>query len=188
MVPTAVGSITITGNGDIANKGVNSDRKRCLFASSALYQPNDDLTIQANTTYQNFDSKDSSSFYTAAGAANSTGSGTAPYLVTTGLFKQSKLVGEGAQDDVLVSDVDVTANLGFADLTSVSSYFRRSNPQVIDGTYYNSGALVDFFLPPQFTPKASVAFSPSPVDQQVAWNSWSQEIRLSSLQPMRNRR
>jgi iron complex outermembrane recepter protein len=167
------------GNGDIANAGVNSDRKK-LVRFSALYQPNDDLTIQANTTYQSFDTKDSSSFYTAAGAANSTGSGTAPYIVTTGLFKQSKLVGEGAQDDVLVSDVDVTANLGFADLTSVTSYFRRSNPQVIDGTYYNSGALVNFFLPPQFTPKASVAFSPSPVDQQVAWNSWSQEIRLSS--------
>ncbi len=167
------------GNGDLAHSGVNSDRKR-LVRFSALYQPNDDLTIQANTTYQNFDTKDSSAFYTDAGAANSTGAGVAPYLVTTGLFKQSKLVGEGAQDRVLVSDVDVTANLGFAELTSVTSYFRRSNPQVIDGTYYNSGALVDFFLPARFTPAASVAFSPSPVDQQVAWNSWSQEIRLSS--------
>jgi outer membrane receptor protein involved in Fe transport len=167
------------GNGDLAHSGVNSDRKR-LVRFSALYQPNDDLTIQANTTYQNFDTKDSSAFYTDAGAANSTGAGVAPYLVTTGLFKQSKLVGEGAQDRVLVSDIEVNANLGFADLTSISSYFRRSNPQVIDGTYYNSGALIDFFLPPQFTPKASVAFSPSPVDQQVAWSSWSQEIRLAS--------
>jgi len=167
------------GNGDLAHSWVNSDRKR-LVRFSALYQPNDDLTIQANTTYQNFDSKDSSSFYTAAGAANSTGSGTAPYIVTTGLFKQSKLVGEQASDRVLVSDVDVTANLGFAELTSVTSYFRRSNPQTIDGTYYNSGALVAYFLPPQFTPKASVAFSPSPVYQQMGWNSWSQEIRLSS--------
>lgn len=167
------------GNGDLAHGGVNSDRKR-LVRFSALYQPNDDLTIQANTTYQSFDTKDTSSFYTDAGASNSTGFGAAPYIVTTGLFKQSKLVGEGAIDRVLVSDIDVTADLGFADLTSVTSYFRRSNPQTIDGTYYNSGALVAYFLPPQFTPKASVAFSPSPVYQQMGWNSWSQEIRLSS--------
>jgi outer membrane receptor protein involved in Fe transport len=80
----------------------------------------------------------------------------------------------------LVSDVEVNANLGFAELTSVTSYFRRTNPEVIDGTYYNSGALADFFLPAQFTPAASVAFSPSPVNQQTSWNSWSQEIRLAS--------
>lgn len=167
------------GNGKIANSGVNSDRKK-LVRFSALYQANDDLTIQANTTYQDFDTKDSSAFYTDAGASGSTGFGKAPYIVTTGLFKQSKLVGEGAQDRVLVSDIDVTANLGFADLTSISSYFRRSNPQTIDGTYYNSGALVAYFLPARFTPEASVAFSPSPVYQQMAWSNWSQEIRLSS--------
>jgi iron complex outermembrane receptor protein len=167
------------GNGEIAHSGVNSDLRK-LIRFSALYKPTDDLSIQANTTYQRFDSKDSSSFYTAAGAANSTGSGTAPYIVTTGLFKQSKLVEEGSHDSFVVSDIEVNANLGFAELTSVTSYFRRSNPQVIDGTYYNSGALVDFFLPPQFTPKASVAFSPSPVFQQMGWNSWSQEIRLAS--------
>ena len=167
------------GNGEIANAGVNSDRKK-LVRFSALYQPNDDLTVQVNTTYQNYNSKDSSSFYTDAGASNSTGFGTAPYIVTTGLYKQSKLVGEGAIDKVLVSDLDVTANLGFADLTSISSYFRRSNPQTIDGTYYNSGALVAYFLPARFTPEASVAFSPSPVYQQMAWSNWSQEVRLSS--------
>jgi len=167
------------GNGDIAQKGVNSDRRE-LIRFSALYQPTDDLSIQANTTYQRFDTKDSSSFYTAAGAANSTGSGTAPYLVTTGLFKQSKLIQESARDNVVVSDVEVNANLGFAELTSVSSYFRRTNPRVIDGTYYNSGALANYFLPAQFAPTASVAFSPSPVNQQSSWNNWSQEIRLSS--------
>jgi outer membrane receptor protein involved in Fe transport len=167
------------GNGDIARSGVNSDRRK-LIRFSALYQPTEDLSIQANTTYQRFDTNDSSSFYTAAGAANSTGLGTAPYIVTTGLFKQSKLVQESSQDSVLVSDVEVNANLGFAELTSVTSYFRRTNPEVIDGTYYNSGALADFFLPAQFTPAASVAFSPSPVNQQTSWNSWSQEIRLAS--------
>jgi outer membrane receptor protein involved in Fe transport len=167
------------GNGDIANAGVNSDLRK-LIRFSALYQPTDDLSIQANTTYQGFFTKDSSSFYTAAGAANSTGAGMPPYLVTTGLFKQSKLVQEWAHDNVLVSDIEVNANLGFADLTSISSFFRRSNPQEIDGTYYNSGALADFFLPAQFTPQASVAFSPSPVYQQTSWRNWSQEIRLSS--------
>jgi outer membrane receptor protein involved in Fe transport len=167
------------GNGDIAHEGVNSDIRK-LIRFSALYQLTDDLSIQANTSYQSFDSKDSSSFYTAAGAANSTGSGMAPYLVTTGLFKQSKLVQEWSHDNVVVSDIEVNANLGFADLTSISSFFRRSNPQVIDGTYYNSGALADFFLPSQFAPQASVAFSPSPVNQQTSWRNWSQEIRLSS--------
>jgi outer membrane receptor protein involved in Fe transport len=167
------------GNGNINKTGVNSDQKK-LIRFSALYQPNEDLSIQFNTTYQRFDTKDSSSFYTAAGAANSTGLGTAPYIVTTGLFKQSKLVPEGAHDTVLVSDLDITDNLGFADLTSVTSFFRRVNPQVVDGTYYNSGALANFFLPAQFPPAASVAFSPSPVNQGLSWNNWSQEIRLSS--------
>jgi len=167
------------GNGDIAHSGVNSDQRK-LFRFSALYQPTDDVSVQANTTYQRFDTKDSSSFYTAAGAANSTGLGTAPYIVTTGLFKQSKLVGEGSHDNVVVSDVEVNADLGFAELTSVSSYFRRVNPQVVDGTYYNSGALANYFLPAQYPPTASVAFSPSPVNQQMSWNNWSQEIRLAS--------
>jgi outer membrane receptor protein involved in Fe transport len=167
------------GDGNIAKSGVNSDQKK-LVRFAALYQPNEDLSIQFNTTFQRFDQKDSSSFYTAAGAANSTGLGTAPYIVTTGLYKQSKLVPEGAHDTVLVSDLEVNANLDFADLTSVTSFFRRVNPQVVDGTYYNSGALADFFLPAQFPPTASVAFSPSPVNQGLSWNNWSQELRLSS--------
>ncbi len=167
------------GNGVLAKSGVNSDQKK-LIRFAALYEPTEDLSIQFNTTFQRFDQKDSSSFYTAAGAANSTGLGMAPYIVTTGLYKQSKLVPEGAHDTVLVSDLEVNANLDFADLTSVTSFFRRVNPQVVDGTYYNSGALADFFLPAQFPPAASVAFSPSPVNQGLSWNNWSQEIRLSS--------
>jgi len=167
------------GDGNVAKRGVNSDIKK-LFRVSALYQPSEDFSVQANTTFQRFDTNDSSIFYTAAGTAASTGSGAPPYLVTSGLFKQSKLVQEWAHDSMVISDVEVTRNLGFAELTSVSSYFYRSDNQVFDGTYYNSGALANFYLPSQFAPAARVAFSPSPVYQPVGWNTWSQEIRLSS--------
>jgi outer membrane receptor protein involved in Fe transport len=167
------------GNGDIAEKGVNSDKKK-LLRFSALYQPSEDFSIQANTTYQRFDSNASSAFYTDAGAANSTGTGEAPYLVTTGLFKQSNRVQEWSHDTVLVSDVEVNRNLGFAELTSISSYFYRSQNQAFDGTYYNSGALANFYLPAQFAPSLAVANAPSPVYQPVGWDTWSQEVRLAS--------
>jgi len=167
------------GNGNVAKKGVNSDLKK-LLRLSVLYQPDEDLAILANTTYQRFDSNAASTFYTAAGTANSTGAGAAPYLVTSGLFKQSKLIQEWTHDSMLVSDLEISRNLGFADLTSVSSYFYRSDNQVFDGTYYNSGALAYFYLPAQFPPAAAVAFSPSPVYQPVGWDSWSEELRLAS--------
>ncbi len=167
------------GDGDLAHKGVNSDLKKLLHLT-ALYQPSEDLSIQANTTYQRFDTHDSSTFYTAAGASNSTGAGAAPYLVTSGLFEQSKIVREWAHDSVLVSDIEINRNLGFAELTSVSSYFYRSENQVFDGTYYNSGALANFYLPAQFAPSLAVANAPSPVYQPTGWDSWTQEVRLAS--------
>ncbi len=167
------------GNGTVANKGVNSDLKK-LLRVSALYQPSEDFSIQANTTYQRFDSNASSAFYTSAGAENSTGTGEAPYLVTTGLFKQSNRVQEWSHDTVMVSDVTVNKNLGFAELTSISSYFYRSQNQAFDGTYYNSGALANYYLPAEFAPSLAVANAPSPVYQPVGWDTWSQEVRLAS--------
>lgn len=166
-------------SGNVQYPGTNSDQKK-LLRVSALYQPSDDLTVLSNVTYQRVDQKDVSTFFTAAGTNGTTGAGAPPYETTFGLFKQSNEIRQWTHDSVLVADIDITKNLGFADLTSVSSYFYRSMNQVFDGTYYNSGALANFYLPSSLPYSPAVAFSPSPVYQPVGWNTWTQEIRLAS--------
>jgi outer membrane receptor protein involved in Fe transport len=169
--------------GQIQNPGTNSDKKK-LLRVAALYEPTDDLSISSNITYQRFDQKDTSAFYTSQGVANSfansLSSGASPYTLTDGLFKESKTIREWSHDSVLVADLGVNKDLGFATITSDSSYFYRSFNQLFDGTYYNSGALNSFYLPAGFNPSPLLAFSPSPSYQPVGWDTWTQEIRLTS--------
>jgi outer membrane receptor protein involved in Fe transport len=51
---------------------------------------------------------------------------------------------------------------------------------LFDGTYYNSGAFNSYYLPAQFTPSPLLAFAPSPSYQPVGWDTWTQELRLTS--------
>jgi len=129
---------------------------------------NDDLVVTPSVFYQKDDTGDNSVFY--------------PSL---GLWKQDKTVVEYGHDQLFVPSVTAVENVGFADITSVSSFFWRQFYRQQDGTYYNSTAFSDFFLDPLYPAytainAARIANLPSPIKYQTDYGQGSQELRLSS--------
>ncbi len=76
---------------------------------------------------------------------------------------------EGIRDDISIFGLTIKANVGFADLTSATSYFGRTGEQVQDASasiYYSNGG---------GTPFVPVAYAERDPSHQI-----SQEIRLTS--------
>jgi iron complex outermembrane receptor protein len=83
---------------------------------------------------------------------------------------------EGIRDDISIFGLTVNANLGFADLTSATSYFGRLGYQVQDASesiYYSNRT-----LPPPSV--AGTPFVPVPYAERDPSHQLSQEIRLTS--------
>lgn len=155
--------------GALDQRDVNS-QDNLVARFSALARPSDALSLTTSLFYQRQLSHDTSLYY--------------PYI---GLFAQDKLVPEYGLDEMLVGSVTVNANLGWADLTAISSYFSRENTKISDGTYYNSdfiGYLADFVFTDLMTkcPNCGVAFDalPGPAHQDQHTRTASQELRLAS--------
>jgi outer membrane receptor protein involved in Fe transport len=132
------------------------------------YVANEDLTITPSLFYQRDDTGDTSVFYPALG-----------------LYKQDKEVPEFGHDQVFVPSVTVNDNLGFADLTTVSSFFWRQFSRQQDGTFYNSTLFAEAFLDPLYPQNtainnARIGTLASPIRYQTDYGQGSQEIRLSS--------
>ncbi len=70
-----------------------------------------------------------------------------------GLNIIQKQVTESGKDTMFIPSITVDYDLGFATLTSVSSYFWRQEARVRDGTAFNSGAIAEFFLDPAYPDK-----------------------------------
>jgi iron complex outermembrane recepter protein len=141
-------------------------------------KPSDDWSMLASMFYQKQYSRDTSLFYT-----------------TMGLWNEDKLVPERGLDTMYVPSITVNGNLGWADLTSVSSLFLRQNKKTSDGTYYNSdfiGYLADFVFSDLMTkcPNCGVAFDalPGPAAQDQTTQTTSQELRLASKTPLESGR
>jgi outer membrane receptor protein involved in Fe transport len=86
---------------------------------------------------------------------------------------------EGIRDDISIFGLTVNANLGFADLTSASSYWGRLGYQVQDASesiYYSNRSSPSGS--PPFTPGAP--FVPVPYAERDPSHQLSQEIRLTS--------
>lgn len=168
-------------DGSLNNRGVNSDTKR-LVRVAALYEPSDDLQILGNFTYQRFDQKAQSAFYTALGTSQSLGLLSGPgYQTTSGLFKQSAEVGGFSHDCVIISDLEVTKKFSFGDVTSVTTANWREQKSAFDGTFFNSGAIA-LFLPGIGLPVSlPVAFVPSPAyNPYQGADTLTQELRITS--------
>ncbi len=109
--------------GPLIDSGTNSTR--VLSARMAvLYRPDDQWSVTASLLGQRLTSDDTDLYYE-----------------DIGLYKKDSLVPERNKDTMFVPSVTVTDDLGFADLTSITSYFWRQNARITDSTYYNS----DFF-------------------------------------------
>jgi outer membrane receptor protein involved in Fe transport len=112
-------------------------------------------------------------------------------------------VPEPEDDQLFVPSLTVTKSFGPAEVTSVTSYFRRAFDRTSDGTLYNSSIFANYLLPPalegpqppgapyqapptqaQLTAAANIiGFLPSPVVYNTNTNQISQELRFASKEP-----
>ena len=114
--------------GGIDRGGINQDRSYVVRAS-ALWQPPAELTIAPSAFVQHVNIGD-----------------TGLVDVATPNYAVNKLVQEGGRDSLAVYSLKGGYDLGWAQLTSVTSYARRQFPRTTDGTYFNSqfvGGFVD---------------------------------------------
>ncbi len=157
----------ITNDGKAAGSDVNDERD-IVFRLSARLAATDDLTITASMFGQRAKLGD------------------APNIITTlGFNTIQKQVDEFSRDSIFVPSITVDEDLGFAKLTSVSSYFWRQESRQRDGTSFNSGAVAQFVLDPAYpgfqhqndTILANIA---SPVHFHDTWYTANQELRLTS--------
>ena len=129
-----------------------------------LFQPNEDLSITAMALDQRlsmggYDLLDSSPTSAAPGKV---------YNAHYEVFPQREYL----NDDVQIYGLTINANVGFADLTSATSYFTRLNHQAQDASqslYYSNASDVP---PLQLAPVLYSEVDPS--------HQFSQELRLTS--------
>ena len=177
-------------NGQLLNSGTNTEKDLTAHIN-VLMVPNDGLTIKPSLFLQQNKMGDSPAFYVPGVPLEAYVPGTAPspinpnLPVTSGLWNQSKEIQEPDTDRVILPSLTVEKDLSFADLTSVSAYFRRTVDRWQDGTPYNSAAFAIFFL--DTLPGANtaaddgtIAFLPSPVHYKTDYGQISQELRLST--------
>jgi iron complex outermembrane receptor protein len=155
--------------GALLNRGVNTQRTVAARVA-AEWRPTDKLIITPAVFAQRFTAGDTSVFYP-----------------TLGLYVQDKLVAEPSTDTMAVPSLTIQYDLGWADVTSITSYFFRQNANTSDGTYFNS----DFIqyladTSPDLGPcQCGVAFTrlPGPSYSHEQTETTSQELRLASKLP-----
>ena len=170
---------TNDSTGVLGERGVNDVRTQ-VFRVVGKYAAPDDWTITPAFLWQRTAASDTNIFY--------------PDI---GLYDQDKRVAEPYTDDLDLPSLTVTKSFGWADLTSVTSYFKRDFRRTTDGTLYNSNIFANLYVvgglssatnPP--TPPATaqqlyetqtvLGFLPSPAGYDARTEQFSQELRLSS--------
>jgi len=177
------GSILEPGTNDSTGvrgeRGVNDVRTQ-VFRVVGKYAAPDDWTITPAYLWQRVATSDTNIFY--------------PDI---GLYDQDKRVAEPYTDDLNLPSLTVTKSFGWAELTSVTSYFKRDFRRTTDGTLYNSNIFANSYVvgglssatnPP--TPPATaqqiyetqtvLGFLASPAGYDARTEQFSQELRLSS--------
>jgi len=177
---------TNDNTGVLSDKGANEVITQ-VARISAKYVTDGDLTIIPELMTQRIRAGDS-----------------ALYFLSMGLYNQDKHVAEPEDDKLLVPSLTITKSFGPAELTSVTSFFRRGFDRTSDGTLYNSSIFANYLLPPalegpqppgapfqppptqaQLTQAANIiGFLPSPVVYTTDTNQFSQELRVASKQPV----
>jgi len=105
-------------------------------------------------------------------------------------LSQEKRVREGGKETIIVPSLTIGWDVGWANLTAVTSEFYRSFVRTVDGTLYNSGFLGSVYLDGA-TPNPILGLNgqldgylvgnvASPVQYTVSTKQISEEIRLSS--------
>ncbi len=136
---------------------------------AALFEPSDDWSFTGAVFFQRDNLGDTSDFY--------------PFL--GGLWEQNKQTRESSHDTVAVPSLTIKGDLGFAQLSTVTSYFWRQYDRETDGQYFGSYAFAHFFLDYAYPDKAAqndaiIGNLPGPTTYAITHHQVSQEIRLSS--------
>jgi iron complex outermembrane recepter protein len=157
--------------GPLQRSGTNSDSNEAIRIKG-LWTITDGLTVIPAMLYQRYAAGDNSTFIPAVGN-----------------YDQFNQVTGSDRDSLIAPSLTVKASLGFADLTSITSYVGRSVNRFTDGTYFNTAAVVQYFVDTAgvapYTDHANandyiLGNLPSPVDFTDHFNTWTQEIRLAS--------
>ena len=157
--------------GGLLERGVNSDNNLAVNVKG-LWTPSENLTVTPALLYQRVVANDSSTF-----------------MPGLGLYNEFNQVPGIDHDSLFVPSLTVKASLGAADLTSVTSFVNRQVERQADGTYYNTTAVVQYYLDTQTTPPYTLHTDadndilgniPSPVNFTDHFNTFTQEFRVSS--------
>jgi outer membrane receptor protein involved in Fe transport len=157
--------------GALLERGVNSDNEVAVNVRG-LWTPAQNVTVIPAVLYQRVIADDSSTF-----------------MPGLGLYKEFNQVPGYDRDQLLIPSLTAKVGFGFADLTSVTGFVNRQVLRDADGTYYNTTAIVQYYLdtqpgPPYTTHTAAnndiLGNIPSPVTFTDHFNTFTQEIRLSS--------
>lgn len=157
-VPTFGNVLTapVTHNYNKAN-----DEKLSSGRIKLLFKPSDDFSVLFTAMQQDlhlggYDLLDA--FPTSASPSN-----------LTGAHYEAFPLREGVRDEISIYSIDLNANVGFADLTSASSYWDRLGDQTQDASesiYWTNGG--------------GTPFVPIPYSERDPSRQFSQEIRLTS--------
>jgi iron complex outermembrane receptor protein len=154
----------LTG-GTVDSNANRSDTKGIRLAIA--YHPTDALTITPSINFQSQHVHDVGVFF--QGLSNP----------EDGIFRNGRLLDQPVTDTFYLPSVKVGANLGFAELTSITSYYHRYAPNIWDVTNF-LGALFGGYGSPRGpsypTSYSQAGFSATYMEQ----NFISQELRLTS--------
>ena len=154
-------------NGNLLQKGVNGSIQEAVHVT-AKFNLGPDFTITPSLFLQQYSADDLPTF-----------------MPDLGLYKQDKQIRETNKDTLIIPMLTVKKGFDFGDLTSVTGYYTRQTNRVTDGTYYNSGALAQYFIDPAYPEHQAVNDSilanvPSPEAYKDRFHTFTQELRLSS--------
>ena len=159
----------LTSSGTLVRSGVNDVDSSALKLAAVYLSSDHDLTITPSIYYQKQTQDDAPNFFPGEG-----------------LYNQTKTTAEFGRDTTVLPTLSVEKGLGFARLTSVSSYLWRQNHSNRDGTFYDPDVVVPYFLDPTSTPTQAVAANtllatlPTTADTKITDRVVSQELRLTS--------
>ena len=157
--------------GPLVRSGTNSDSNTAIRIKG-LWNITDSISVIPAMLYQRYAAGDN-----------------ATSIPAVGTYDQFNQVTGSDRDTAIIPSITTKVGLGFADLTSITSYVGRNVNRFTDGTYFNTGAIVEYYLDAQGVPPYSTHMNAndyvlgniaSPVEFTDHFNTWTEELRLAS--------
>lgn len=158
-------SVTNAPAGQVVNKNVN-DERWLVAKLSGKFEIDDTLSVTPSIFAEWDNTSDTSVYYP-----------------TVGLYQQEKEVPEPIDNRFIVGSLNINKDFGFAQLSSITSYFQQDLYRNNDGTYDNSEYFSGEVIAPYYPNNPDtyqIGQLPSPTPTWTRTSSVSQEIRLAS--------